>query len=136
MELNASCHSRPVVANMMPWTAALISANAAGPPQWQAAPPTTAWTSISATSARVARGSPSVTSAPAAFFTWAENLGAPLGVEASLDLSLSGASGGATTGWTTEVSTAIIQMVQFTGWLIAKLRSKNVSNDDQNARTK
>jgi hypothetical protein len=62
---------------------------------------------MSATSARVARGSAKVTSAPAAFLTCTEYFGAALGVGASLDLRLSGASGGASTGFTTEVSAAI-----------------------------
>src|SRR6516162_4650459 len=92
---------------MRPWIADMISAKPAGPPQWQAAPPLTAWTFISATSARLARGSASVTSAPAEFFTFTGYFGAVLGVGASLDLSLSGASGGASTGLTTEVSAAI-----------------------------
>ena len=85
----------------------MISAKPAGPPQWQAAPPLTAWTFISATSARLARGSASTTSVPAVFFTFTAYFGAALGVGASLDLSLSGESAGASTALTTEVSAAI-----------------------------
>src|SRR5580658_5692122 len=87
--------------------AAMISANAAGPPQWQAAPPLTASVSINATSARVAFGSPSTTSAPAAFLTLTEYLGGPAGVGASLEVTFSGASGGASTGLTTDLSSDI-----------------------------
>src|SRR6266542_5966107 len=87
--------------------AAIISAKAAGPPQWQAAPPLTACTSISATNARVARGSASTTGWPAEFFTVREYFGGRVGVPASLDLMGSGLSGGASSGFTTEVSAAI-----------------------------
>src|SRR6058998_114989 len=106
-KLNASCHGRPWVANRMPCTAATISANAAGPPQWQAAPPLTAWTSMSATTARLARGSASVTGRPDAFLTVTEYFGPPLGVPPSRDLSSKGASGGASTTFATDVSAAI-----------------------------
>src|SRR5580658_2719356 len=87
--------------------AAMISAKAAGPPQWQAAPPLTASVSINATSARVARGSPSTTSSPLAFFTWTEYLGGPVGVGASFDGIFNGASGGASTALTTDLSSDI-----------------------------
>src|SRR5580658_11056391 len=88
--------------------AAMISANAAGPPQWQAAPPLTASVSINATSARVALGSPSTTSSPLAFLTLTEYLGGPAGVGASLEGIFSGVSGGAATGLTTDLSSDII----------------------------
>ncbi len=106
-KLNASCHCLPCVANICAWTAAMISAKAAGPPQWQAAPPTTAWTFISATSVRVARGSATVTGWPAAFLTVTAYLGAAEGVGARRDLSARGFSGGASTFATTELSAAI-----------------------------
>src|SRR5262245_18261944 len=106
-KLNASYQGRPCAANRMPWTAATISANAAGPPQWHAAPPLTAQTSMRATRARVARGSASVTGWPDAFFTVTEYFGAPLGVPARRDLSGRGASGGASTIFAKDVSAAI-----------------------------
>src|SRR3954464_9766483 len=87
--------------------AAMISANAAGPPQWQAAPPFTACTSIKAIKARVARGSASVTSSPFEFFTWSAYFGGWLGAEANLGIKESGFSGGASTGLTAVVSAAI-----------------------------
>src|ERR1043165_3328662 len=87
--------------------AAMISANAAGPPQWQAAPPMTAWTSISAISARVAFGSAMITSWPAAFLMVREYFGFAVGVGASLDFVLKGVRGGASSCWTGEVSAAI-----------------------------
>src|SRR5688500_14508510 len=86
----------------------MISAKAAGPPQWQAAPPMTACTSISATRARVAFGSARVTSWPAAFLILTEYLGAAAGVGASLDLTLNGVSGGACS-WSTGVVSAAIK---------------------------
>src|SRR5437660_884712 len=74
----------------------MISAKADGPPQWQAAPPLTAWTSISATSARVARGSATVHSRPAMPFTVRAYFGLP-GVPARRGFSARGLSGGAST---------------------------------------
>src|SRR5581483_4711066 len=85
----------------------MISAKPDGPPQCEAAPPTTAWTSINATIARLAHGSPSTTSSPAPFFTVTENLGGPAGVAPSRDFSFSGVSGGASTGLTTDLSSDI-----------------------------
>src|SRR5437868_6020271 len=85
----------------------MISANAAGPPQCDAAPPLTAWRSMRATRARVARGSASTTSSPLPFFTVSEYFGLAVGVPANFDLSLRGLNGGASTGLTTEVSAAI-----------------------------
>src|SRR6185503_285293 len=106
-ELNASYHGRSCVTNMMPCTAATISANAAGPPQWHAAPPLTAWTSMSATRARVARGSPRMTGWPAALLTVTEYFGGALGVPASRDLSGRGDREGASTTFMRDVSAAI-----------------------------
>ena len=85
----------------------MISAKAAGPPQWQAAPPLTASMSINATSARVALGSPKITSSPLAFLTLTEYLGGPAGVGASLEGMRKGVSGGAATGLTTDLSSDI-----------------------------
>src|ERR1700722_7587799 len=87
--------------------AAMISAKAAGPPQWQAAPPLTASVSINATSARVATGLPSTTSSPLAFLTLTGYLGGPAGVGASLEVRWSGVSGGASTALTTDLSSDI-----------------------------
>src|SRR5580658_10663575 len=84
--------------------AAMISAKADGPPQWQAAPPLTASVSINATSARVAFGLPSTASSPLAFLTLTEYLGGPAGVGASLGGTCKGVSGGASTALTTDLS--------------------------------
>src|SRR5271156_1476083 len=97
---------------------AMISANADGPPQWQAAPPLTASVSINATNARVAFGSPSTTSSPLAFFSLTAYLGGPVGVGASLEGMFNGVSIGATTAFTTDLSSDItVQKVRFvTKW--------------------
>src|SRR5262245_34216556 len=112
-KLKASCQGRPWVANITPWTAADISAKAAGPPQWQAAPPLTAWTSIRATRARVARGSARVTGAPLLFLMVTAKRGGPLGVPARREGMARGVSGGASTTLATDVSAAIGTGIQF-----------------------
>src|SRR5258705_12897771 len=78
--------------------AAMISANAAGPPQWQAAPPLTACTSMSAINPRVARGSASTTGSPAAFFTGTKYFGLPPGAPPRRAFIGRGVGGGGPTG--------------------------------------
>ena len=81
--------------------AAMISAKAAGPPQWEAAPPLTAHMSISATKARVGARVAQDDLLALRIFHFDGIFRRLGGRGASLDLSGSGVSGGAATGLTT-----------------------------------